>query len=563
MLTQLATKLQHSAPSRHLLYLASTFITILLIGYNFGTFDEAMHIPFLKSTADPSLYPGDAMIELHSIYYSYFWYFFVPILQSGFLEPALFVVHLASIYLTFWGIWSLSETLFHNPLASLFSVAGFIIPHFGFSGFPVFEFAPLSRTFVLPFLIFALDQFFKGRIPLAFLIAGLMYNIHVVSVNFVLAMFGWACLMEFKRIGLRRILFGTALFLICALPVLLWKAGGDPIDFTLRPEWVAYLNRTAFLHLFNMVRLDYPGSWAIAFGGLTAIALFFIALPETDDPMARTTARNFMVAALIVLVVHVLSVYFLPVTILIQSQILRMGLWIIILAYLFFANYLAKLVQSASIPPVNTSLLGLVYIFSPSSVLVLAAWLMSRQIHRPRLLRASLWAAPLIIAGLYFTIWTMGFWQPGIYIHGKFSPWVDVQNWARVNTPKEARFITPPEKWGVQESDWRVHSERASAVTFSEILVAAFQPGYELEWQTRFEVLAPGALAQFNGDYFHNMRFTRAAYDGLSTVDLLQAVCRFDVQYIVIEKPNGHDLPIAYENAGFIVYDVNAHNCPN
>ena len=67
MLTQLAEKLQHSALSRHLLFLSATFLTILLIGYNFGTFDEAMHIPFLKSTADPTLYPGDTMIELHGI----------------------------------------------------------------------------------------------------------------------------------------------------------------------------------------------------------------------------------------------------------------------------------------------------------------------------------------------------------------------------------------------------------------------------------------------------------------------------------------------------------------
>lgn len=562
MLTQLAEKLQHSALWRHLLFLSATFLTILLIGYNFGTFDEAMHIPFLKSTADPTLYPGDSMIELHRIYYSYFWYFSVPALQNGILEPVLFIVHFASIYFTFWALWNLSETLFHNSLASMFSVIGFIVPHFGFSGFPVFEIAPLSRTFVLPFLLFALDQFFKGRTPLAFLIAGVMYNIHVVSVNFILAMFGWACLMEFKRIGLRRILLSAILFLVSALPVLLWKAGGDPLDLSLRPEWVDFLNRTLFLHLFDMVRPDYPGSWAIAFAGLTAIVLFFIALPSTEDASIKVTARNFMTAGIIVLIVHVISVYFLPITILIQSQILRMGLWINILSYIFLANHLAKQIQSGKLPSVNILLLGIVFIFSPSAVLVLAAWLLSRQIHRPRLVQASLWAAPFVMAALYIVVWFMGFWQPGIYIYGKPSPWVDVQQWARENTAKDARFITPPEKWGVQESDWRVHSERASMVTLSELLVAAFQPGYEVEWQTRFDILAPGAATQFDGDYFHNVQFTRDAYYSLSTTDLVNAACRFDSQYIVIEKPYNHDLPIAYENTDFIVYDVSTQTCP-
>ena len=562
MLTQLANKLQHSALWRHLFFLLSTIFTILLIGYNFGTFDEAMHIPFLKATADPSLYPGDAMIALHRIYYSYFWYFFIPALRAGILEPVLFAVHFISIYLTFWAFWNLSQTLFHNAITSLLILVGFIVPHFGFSGFPVFEFAPVSRTFVLPFLLFAIDQFFKGKIPLAFLILGIMYNIHVVSVNFVLAMFGWACLMEFKRIGLRRILLSAALFLIAALPVLLWKSnGGDPVDFTLRPEWVDFLNRTLFLHLFDMVKLDYPGSWAITFGGLAAVALFFIALPSTEDLNVKNTAQNFMVAGLIVLLVHVISVYLLSVTILIQSQILRMGMWIIILAYLFFANHIAKLIQAGTIHPDNVLLLVMVYILSPSPILVLAAWLLSRQAHSPRLVRASIWVTPLIVVGTYLTIWSMGFWLPGIYVYGNSTPWVDVQTWAQKNTDKTARFITPPEKWGAHESDWRVHSERASAGTLSEILVAAFQPGYELEWQSRFDVLAPGAFERFNGDYFLNVQFTRDAYYSLSTAGILNAACQMDAQYIVIEKPHSHPLKIAYENGAYVVYDVREKDC--
>lgn len=155
----------------------------------------------------------------------------------------------------------------------------------------------------------------------------------------------------------------------------------------------------------------------------------------------------------------------------------------------------------------------------------------------------------------------MGFWETGIYVYGKTSPWVDVQQWAREHTTPNARFITPPERWGVQESDWRVHSERASAGTLSEILVAAFQPGYEVEWQTRFDVIAPGALAQFNGDYFHNVQATHDAYYSLTTEDLVDAACQFNIQYIVLEKPYDHNLPIAYENPGFTVYDVSTQTC--
>lgn len=42
----------------------------LFIRYQFDSFNEAMHIPFLKDMADPALYPGEEMLALHGVYYS-------------------------------------------------------------------------------------------------------------------------------------------------------------------------------------------------------------------------------------------------------------------------------------------------------------------------------------------------------------------------------------------------------------------------------------------------------------------------------------------------------------
>ena len=171
MQIKILTQLGASSFKRHMLFLAATVATFLFIGYHFGVFDEGMHIPFLKFMADPSLYPGDAMLGLHNVYYSYFWYGFIPFLRIGWLEPALFIIHFASIYLSFWAILELSETLFHNRLTSLLCMLAFIVPHFSFTGFPIFEFAPLSRTVVLPFLLIAVNQFFQGAHS-----AGLFYR---------------------------------------------------------------------------------------------------------------------------------------------------------------------------------------------------------------------------------------------------------------------------------------------------------------------------------------------------------------------------------------------------
>jgi hypothetical protein len=134
MLISFSQTLQNSARARHLLFLAATLATVFFIGYHFGTFDQAMHIPFLKASAYPAMYDGDAMIGLSRIYYSYFWHSFVPVLQAGWLEPLLFLLHLATIYLSFWAIWNLSQTLFRNPAVSLLAVLGFYCAAFWLFG---------------------------------------------------------------------------------------------------------------------------------------------------------------------------------------------------------------------------------------------------------------------------------------------------------------------------------------------------------------------------------------------------------------------------------------------
>ncbi len=557
MLSAFAQQLQQDARLRHLFFLAATAATLLVVGYHFGTFDQAMHIPLLKADLDPTLYPGDPFIQLRGSYYSFYWYFFEFFLRLGWLEPALFITHLVCTYLAYWALWDLSQTLFRRPLASLLGTVGFIVPHLGFVGFPVFEMAPLSRTFVLPFLLIAINQFLRGRVPLAFFIAGLMYNIHVVSVNFILAMFGLACLFEIRRIGWKQVALGLALFVLAAAPVLVWKSTGNPVDFTLRPEWLALLTRTLFFHLFVMVG-PHAGTLASLIGGISAILMFFIAAPyaRADQPDTTRTASLFVWAGIVVLAVNFITVLWLPVTIVIQSQITRIGLWTLILGYLFFANALAKMMESNALPrPAFWSLAG-TFVFSPLPALTVLVWAAVTRIRNLRALKALAAALPPVMVAVYVTAYLIQFWTPGIYIYGKQTDWVKAQNWARENTPKTARFITPPHIWNIQQSDWRVHAERASAATLSEVAMAAFQPGYETNWMPRFETVAPGALAQFGADYFTNVQITARAYTSLSTQALTRAACQLDAQYAVLEKPAAHALPVAYENDGFVIYAV-------
>jgi hypothetical protein len=179
----------------------------------------------------------------------------------------------------------------------------------------------------------------------------------------------------------------------------------------------------------------------------------------------------------------------------------------------------------------------------------------------PKRLKATAISLPLaFFATLAIAAYT-NFWHPGIYIYGFKDPWREVQEWAKANTPKDAIFITPLNKWWLYQADWRVFSERQTVTTLSEILEASFEPRYMSIWQPRVETLAPGAIAQFKGNLLENQKITGDAYNNLSTAALLSAACQYHATFIVTEKGHAHDLPQIYENSEYMIYDVRGNVC--
>jgi hypothetical protein len=177
-----------------------------------------------------------------------------------------------------------------------------------------------------------------------------------------------------------------------------------------------------------------------------------------------------------------------------------------------------------------------------------------------RLKTTAIFLAVAFIASLTVAVY-FNAWHPGIYIYGFNNPWRDVQDWAKENTPKDAIFITPLNKWWLYETDWRVFSERQTVATISEILEASFEPEYMSTWRPRVETLAPGAIAQFRGNYLENQQIAGQAYNNLSTAALLSAACQYHASFIVAEQGHPHDLPQVYENSEYMVYDVRGNSC--
>lgn len=541
----------HSFFFRHVLFFLLTLFILFAYGYYFGTFDQASHIPFLKKTVDPSLFPQDHFFDLRNTHYSYFWLLFIPFYKLGVLEISMFLVHVLATYLTFWAVWKLSKTLFNNALTSVLVVISSAFPHIGFSGFPLFEFSMLNRTVTLPFEIIAINYYLKRNYVVSFLILGILYNFHALSVNFIIAMIGVDMFYSLVKRRETHAFLAIPYFLISALPVLIWKFSHSGVQLGVQREWVHLLNMSTFYHLFNFFSLNNPIINLLTAGGISTFILFFIAKKQIPKNNMHEVVSRFMFGGMLILVLQLLIMSFYPITIVIQAQVVRIGIFLSLFAYLYMAHMISISDKSKGHFVCFAS--SLILSFTPLFLLIsLLFW---RTLNSKILRFVTLLSVVTFITTLLLLI-SQNLAKPGIHIGPRKTAFYDVQIWAKSHTPRTSRFLTPPAKWWLYDVEWRVISERSTISTLSELLEAAFDPSYIQYWHPRFEDIAPGAIDRFRGDYLENFKIANDAFYRNSTERFLFLAKKYEASYLVVEKKYKYSLPVVYENNEYTVYSL-------
>jgi hypothetical protein len=250
------------------------------------------------------------------------------------------------------------------------------------------------------------------------------------------------------------------------------------------------------------------------------------------------------------------TTYWLPVTLILQFQILRIGFFLMIIGYVYFAGYLAKQIQQGNLKGFGGGLVILSFITYVSPLIPLIFLALYRWLSK---FRWRQWiAAAVILLMQIITVYggfTAGIWSPGFHLYEPDTPWTKTQDWARVNTPRDAMFITPPQIFRHYIPDWRTFSERGTLATLVEIFEFP-HPDYFPTWQEKFEAIAPGAISQFNGNYFDTFNITSEAFYSLEPSDYLRVANEYNVRYLVIEKPHLQPFPIVFQNEGFVIYEL-------
>ncbi len=563
-----AERLAGTLPWPHLLFAAATVLTIRLMGYDFGTFDQTLLLSIFKHSVDPTLYAADPFTALMASHVSFFWDLFIPAYRLGLLEPTVFVAYVLVTYLFFWSVWSLTQALFKSNLASAIGVVALLLPHFGLVGFTQLTFSLVNWNAVLPFTLWALTLYLRRRYLAAFALLGVLYNFHCLSVNFALGLIVFASLADLRRVGAHRgaggrsLLAGLAVFVVLALPVLAWRAAGDPIDFSLRPEWASLLidrvNPTLY-QVFGTNPLVLVDTASFA----AMVAMFFIArrlappAPPQGTAGAARTSLSWMAAILLVAVVEWVVSTWLPVTILVELQLGRVGVYAIVLGYVYFAHYLAAAYQAGRLSRLELIALVLALALPPLAFLALGLWALGRW------LPAARWR-PVVVGGLALGVFgatlpvaaQMGLWDPRVQVEARRDPWYAAQVWARDHTLKQAVFMTPPQIHGFFVPGWRVYSERATVVTLYDVIDIGYTPSYLDTWRPRFEAVAPGALARFRGNPAENAALAASAFYGLTDAQMLAVARQYGASYLVVERPHLRPWPVAYANQAYVIYDL-------
>lgn len=532
-----------------------TVITVLFMGYYFGSFDQAIHIPFLKKYSNPTLYPNDPFFDLRQYHYSYFWFIFVPFYKAGILELSMFITHLIITFFTYWSIYLLSKTLFNSPIASFLSVIAFVFPHIGFAGFPVIEFSLLNRTFVLPFLLISINYYLKNKYILAYLILGLMYNFHVVSVNFVLIMFLFDLILRFSKIDLKKYIAGIILFVVFASPILIWKFSNSSVDVGLDKQWFNLVNKGFLYHIFTLITLN-PYVLFLVINGISLFLIYFIIRKRMVNKF-QSIINSFIFAALAVIIIQVLSSMFLPLTIIVQFQVIRIGVFVTIFTYLFLSNYVGQYLEKKQ-DKNNIRILFASLLLSTSPFIALIGLISTffKNNFKKIIIVFIISSFPILLTLSFM----MNIWRPGINIYPVKDELYKAEIWAKNNTPKDSVFIVPPYLWWFYNTEWRVVSERSIVASLSDLLEIAFLPSYTKYWLPRFESVAPNTINKFEGNVFDNIKSVSKSYNSLSETDILNISEKYNASFFVTEKNNFYNFPKVYENNKYTIYKLDFSN---
>jgi hypothetical protein len=139
-------------------------------------------------------------------------------------------------------------------------------------------------------------------------------------------------------------------------------------------------------------------------------------------------------------------------------------------------------------------------------------------------------------------------WNPTIAPTALLDAWRDVQQWAKSNTPQDAKFLVPPYPYG-----FRVFSERVSWGEWRDGDAIYTFPAFADEWRRRMGAVGIPLTTE---DHKHNYTMLQRYYKEQSWEHLLAVAREHQINYLVQYTEVPYGVPSVFRNKEFAVYRV-------
>jgi hypothetical protein len=560
-----------------------------VVGYRFGDSNHGITVPILKRFMDSSLYPGDVMVATADKFPTIFFPLLAKLLPGTEWIPfAFFVGYVASIAATLAAVYRLGRWAGGTMEAGLLAAAFAFPVRVGLAGEALYRVAFSHSHVASALVLWAIVWFFEGRRLLPLLVLSLGAYNHLLYSAYMLVPLTLAVLVEARQVGRRRTLALLAAAVIPLIPLAVAMMGKST---PMTPEWLEMLRVRSSQHSF-------PSTWGAELPAAVGFLLLGLLSVSSAPESKKRVFVVFLIGIALQFLVGTLFTEFHPLKAVLQYQPHRCWRFLLAILYgwiatgvvagwregglarwaavftalvVFVANGFEPLLPVALVlgallrrDAAPWARLGVVaaLLFLPdlgegrvtydllndysqklfSSTAVVAAALVVALV----ITRETARGLPRRLAAVAVLLATLFYLGPMAYARERtrweYGAWRDVQNWARLNTPRGAIFLTPPKG----EQAFRVFSERTVVGEWKDGTQQYFDDAFVGEWGRRMADLAGGANQ--NPDRFVDR----------SDAELLGLAARYNASYIVLPNRPARGLLPVYSNAHFTVYRAQA-----
>src|SRR3989338_683531 len=336
-------------------------VFFLTKSYRYGWDDQHLEIPLLKNLIDPGLYPGDYyVLSIKENFATYFYVILARFISIDQIPAVYFALYLISRYLLFYWLYKLWYFISKEKATAFIIVLVFLflgrVQEFFYKTFSHQEFA-------LAFIMAGLYFFYKERFFLASLIFGLMANIHILYSAFPFTYMAAYLLLFHKKSKWWNLFISLGIFLVSAIPILIWVAkkaeGGffsNPIPAASKEVHWAVLYELAcpqnFIFLgrpFHFMLYDFKDWFGAAQKYILLILFYVFNVLYNEDFRKDKKAQSISLMVLFFLAVTYIFTYVKPTRSVLDLNLVRNIQYLFLILMGYTAIYASKVFQKGGI----------------------------------------------------------------------------------------------------------------------------------------------------------------------------------------------------------------------